>query len=359
MLDSIENMKKLDLQGMYDKIFNFPEQLAEAAKIGSKIQIDNKRFSDIRNIVVVGMGGSAIAGDIVRTYLAGCLDIPFFICRHYCLPGFVNKDTLVVISSYSGNTEETLSAFKEALNKNAKIVCFSTGGKVGQIAETNDLPMVPLPEGYPPRAALGYSFVPLLFLMAKLGFIDDISDDVSNLIAGLKEYRKLYAAEVASGNNPAKTIAAKIQDKIPIIYSGPELTDTVGTRWKGQICENAKCLAYNNQFAEFNHNELVGWNVIDSYKDKLIVICLRDSGDHIRIRERMEIVKDIISKYNVEVIEVSSQGTTALLRMFSLIQVGDFVSYYLAVLNMVDPTPVAVIDYLKDELNNRGRFTTT
>ncbi|MCP4705607.1 MAG: bifunctional phosphoglucose/phosphomannose isomerase [candidate division Zixibacteria bacterium] len=350
MFDSIDNIKKLDPDKMYDKIYNFPEQLSEALEIGRNIQIDAKQYSDIKNIVVAGMGGSAIGGDTARTYLAKKLNIPFFVCRHYNLPGFVDDKTLIIISSYSGNTEETLSAFEQALSKNAKIVCISTGGKVGEIAITNNLPMVQLPKGYPPRTALGYSFIPLLFLMAKLGFIANVSEDITKLIDGLKEYRKLYSVEIKSEDNRAKTIAQKMFGKIPIIYSGPELTDTVGTRWKGQICENAKCLAYNNQFAEFNHNELVGWNVIENYKNNLIVIYLRDSEDHIKIAERMTIVKDIITKYDVEVIEVTSQGETSLLRIFSLIQIGDFISYYLAILNNVDPTPVAVIDYLKNKL---------
>ncbi len=353
MLNSIEDMKKLDPAGMHDKIYNFPEQLAEAAEIGSKIEINANQFSGIKNIVVAGMGGSAIGGDTVRTYLAGKLEIPFVVCRHYVLPGFDNESTLVVISSYSGNTEETLAALNEALGKKAKIVCFSTGGKVGQIAKDNNLPLIQLPGGYPPRTALGYSFVPLLFLMAKLKFIDDVSEEISTLITGLKEFRELYAVEIESDNNRAKAIAEKIYGKIPIIYSGPELTDTVGTRWKGQICENAKCLAYNSQFAEFNHNELVGWNIIKSYKDKLIAIFLRTSDDHVQISERMSIVKDIISKQNVEVIEVIAQGDSSLLRIFSLIQIGDFISYYLAILNKIDPTPVKIIDFLKSELEKK------
>ncbi|RKX19515.1 MAG: bifunctional phosphoglucose/phosphomannose isomerase [Candidatus Zixiibacteriota bacterium] len=353
MLNSIEDMKKIDPDEMYNKIYNFPEQLIKAAQIGSKIQIDTDKFSNIKNIVVAGMGGSAIGGDTVRTYLAGKLEVPFVVCRHYSLPGFVNENTLVVISSYSGNTEETLAALNDALAKKAKIVCFSTGGKVGQIAKTNKLPLIQLPDGYPPRTALGYSFIPLLFLMAKLGFIDDVSEEIPTLIAGLKNYRELYAAEVESDNNRAKAIAEKIYGKIPIIYSGPELTDTVGTRWKGQICENAKCLAYNSQFAEFNHNELVGWNIIKSYRDKLVVIYLRTIDDHVQISERMSIVKDIISKQNVEVVEVLAQGENSLLRIFSLIQIGDFISYYLAIINKIDPTPVKVIDFLKHELEKK------
>lgn len=352
-LDSIEKMKEIDSQGMYDKIYNFPEQLQEALDIGQKIEPDTAYFSDIRNIVVVGMGGSAIGGDTVRTYLANILNIPFAICRHYRLPEYVNNNSLVVISSYSGNTEETLAAFEEAVEKKSKIACFSTGGKVGKIAENKKFLWVKLPKGYPPRAALGYSFIPLLYLISKLGLIEDISDEVASLIDGLKKFRISYAVEVKSEKNKAKTYASKLFKKIPIIYSGPEYTDAIGTRWKGQICENAKCLAFNNQFAEFNHNELVGWNIIDSYKENLKVIYLRDKDDHIRVSERMSIVKDIISKYDVEVIEVTSQGDSPLLRMFSLIQLGDFMSYYLAILNKIDPTPVKVIDYLKGELEKR------
>ena len=224
---------------------------------------------------------------------------------------------------------------------------------MGEIAEANKYLWVKLPKGYPPRAALGYSFVPLLYLISKLGLIEDISDDVLNLIDGLKKFRGLYAADVETDKNQAKIYANKLFKKIPIIYSGPELTDAIGTRWKGQICENAKCLAFNNQFAEFNHNELVGWNKIDSYKENLKVIYLCDKDDYVRISERMSIVKDIISKYDVEIIEVFSQGDSPLLRMFSLIQLGDFISYYLAILNKIDPTPVKVIDYLKGELEKR------
>lgn len=352
-LDSIELMKKIDPEGMYDKIFNFPEQLAEASSIGKSAKPDLSYYANIKNIVVAGMGGSAIGGDTVRTYLADRLNIPFAICRHYSLPGYVNENSLVVISSYSGNTEETLSAFNEALSRKAKIACISTGGKVGEMAEANKLLWVKLPKGYPPRAALGYSFVPLLYTLAKMGLTDDPSNDIEKLIDGLKKYRALYSADVKTENNPAKLYAEKCFNKIPIIYSGPELTDAIGTRWKGQICENAKCLAFNNQFAEFNHNELVGWNVINSYKDKLVVFYLKDKDDHVRISERMSIVKDIINKYDVEVIEVDSQGDSVLLRMFSLIQIGDFMSLYLAILNETDPTPVKVIDYLKGELDKR------
>jgi glucose/mannose-6-phosphate isomerase len=350
ILDSIEKIKEIDPSGMYDKIYRFPEQLEQAQQIGRAIEPAKKYYSNIEKVIIAGMGGSAIGGDLVRSYLASSVEFPFYICRHYRLPAFVDENTLVIASSYSGNTEETLSALDDAIERGAKVACITSGGKVAEIARKKDFLLVELPKGFPPRAALGYSFVPLLYLVSKLGFTEDVDDDVSNLIRGLKAYRDQYAWDRETEKNPAKALALKLHNKIPIIYTGPELTDAVGTRWKGQICENAKCLAYNNQFAEFNHNELVGWEVIGSYSDKLIVVYLRDNDDHDRVKRRMEIVRKIIEKKNVEIIDVFSHGDFAMGRMFSLIQLGDFASLYLAALNNVDPTPVKVIDFLKSEL---------
>jgi glucose/mannose-6-phosphate isomerase len=335
---------------MYDKIYNFPEQLEEAAKIGASLKPDTEYYNDIAHIIVVGMGGSAIGGDLVRSYIADKVPVPFYICRHYTLPEFVNEHSLVIVSSYSGNTEETLSAFKEAIDRKAKIACITSGGKVAELARENNYLLATLPKGYPPRAALGFSFIPLLYFLSKVGFIGPVDDDIARLAEGLKSVRDKYAADVDTDKNPAKKLAEKLYGKIPIIYTGPELTDAIGTRWKGQICENSKCLAFNNQFPEFNHNELVGWKVIDSYKDKIVVVYLKNNEDHDRVSRRMDIVRQVIEKLQVEVIDVNSQGDFRLGRMFSLIQLGDFASLYLALLNEVDPTPVEVIDFLKGEL---------
>jgi glucose/mannose-6-phosphate isomerase len=350
ILENVDKMRELDPLGMYDKIYHFPEQLENARAIGQKAEPDKKYFAGVKNIIVAGMGGSAIGGDLVRSYLNGIIKVPFYICRHYRLPAFVDENSLVIISSYSGNTEETLSAMQDAINRKARIACITSGGKVAEIARANNFPLIELPTGYPPRAALGFSFIPLLMLISKIGFIGDVEKDISDLIIGLKSYRDQYADDLKIEKNPAKSLAERLYQKIPIIYTGPELTDAIGTRWKGQICENAKALAFNNQFAEFNHNELVGWNVIESYKDKLVVIYLRDNDDHPRISRRMEIVRAIIEKHGVQIIDVFSHGDFTLGRMFSLIQLGDFASFYLAALNNVDPTPVKVIDFLKWEL---------
>lgn len=351
-LDSQQDLRAIDPDNMYDKIYHFPEQLDDAAEIGRRIGPDIKPPDKIKNIIIAGMGGSAIGGDIIRTYLADRIKIPIFVSRHYRLPAFIDQDSLVIASSYSGNTEETLSAFEEARTRGVNLACITTGGRLGELAENYGIMTVKLPEGYQPRAALGYSFVPMLFLLSKLGLTEDVNADITELVPGLKKYRDQYALEIDSDKNPPKMLARKLYGKIPVIYTGPELTETVGLRWKGQICENAKMLAYNNQFPEFNHNELVGWEKIDNYRENLIAIFLRDNADHERIKKRMAIVRGIIEKHGVEVIEIYSQGDFPLGRVFSLIQLGDFTSFYLAVLNGVDPTPVKVIDFLKNKLSD-------
>ncbi len=350
-LDSIEKIKTIDKSGMYAKIHDFPEQIEQALEIGQNFKINRDDYGEIRNIIVAGMGGSAIGGELVRSYLNDKLTVPVYICRNYSLPGFADKNTLVVVSSYSGNTEETLSAMNEAITKGCSIICLTSGGKVGELAKKNHYAVATLPPGYPPRAALGYSFVPLLMLMSKLGFCSDPENDLKEVAAGLKSYRTRYSLETITDQNPAKKLAVKLYGKIPVIYSGPDRLDAVGTRWKGQICENAEMPAFCNVFPEFNHNELVGWQVLGDFRKLAIVIYLRDAEDNERIKARMETVREILEKEKIEIIDIFSNGDFTLGRMFSLIQLGDFASFYLAILNDVDPTPVEVIDYLKIRLS--------
>ncbi|MGH8015666.1 MAG: bifunctional phosphoglucose/phosphomannose isomerase [Candidatus Zixiibacteriota bacterium] len=354
LLDSVEKIRSFDPENMYNHIFDFPEQMARAQNIGISWKINAGMFPDIRNIVLVGMGGSAIGGDLARSLLNGKLEIPFHVCRHYKLPEFVDDETLVIASSYSGNTEETLSALDDALDRKAMIAAISTGGMMQDVCKLNGIPMATLPAGMQPRAALGFSFVPLLIFLEKVKLIPGMSDDINHTIERLKTYRQEYIEDSPVKLNPAKKLAERLQGRIVVVYSGPSLTDAVAVRWKGQICENAKTLAFANQFAEFNHNELVGWSDLTrQHSDKLIVVILRDKDDHAQIKKRMDIVKPLIEDSGTEVIEVESRGTSDLERMFSLIQIGDFVSYYLAILNKQDPTPVITIEMLKAALADK------
>lgn len=351
ILNDIDKIRSVDPDNMYNRIFDLPEQMADALKIGLSWKVPADEFADIKNIVVVGMGGSAISGDLVRTFLASKLLIPFHVVRNYVLPEYVDDESLVIASSYSGNTEETLAALDDALHRKAMVAGISTGGDLAEVAALNDFPVATLPTGLQPRAALGYSFVPLMVFLEKIGLIKNVAAEIDEVIKELQNQRELYIEDSPVAQNPAKQLAEKIHGRIPIIYSGPVFTDAVATRWKGQICENSKNLAFANHYAEFNHNELVGWSkIVTKHKDHLIVIQLRDPEDHPNITRRMDIVRELIEKQRVEVIDINSTASTILTRMFSLIQLGDFVSYYLAVLNEVDPTPVEVIESLKKSL---------
>ena len=350
-LNDIEKIRSMDPENMYNRIFDLPEQMEEALRIAKTWHVEAESFADPRNIVVIGMGGSAIGGDLVRSFLTPKLVVPFHVCRHYVLPEYIDDESLVIASSYSGNTEETLAALEDALNRKAMIAAITTGGVLKEVAALNEIPILLVPEGLQPRAALGYSFVPLMMFLDKIRLLKNVGKGIEELISQLKKFREKYIEDLPPKDNLAKTLAQKIHGKIPIIYSGPTLTDTIGMRWKGQMCENGKNLAFANLYAEFNHNELVGWHdTVAAHKDHLIVIKLRDKDDNPQIVKRMDIVKGLIEKQGVEVIDVHSLGESSLVRMFSLIQLGDFVSCYLAVLNEVDPSPVHIIETLKKSL---------
>ncbi|MEW6412071.1 MAG: bifunctional phosphoglucose/phosphomannose isomerase [Candidatus Zixiibacteriota bacterium] len=351
ILDDIEKVRSVDPDNMYNAIFDLPEQMAEALKIARSWKFNRGDFADIKNIVVIGMGGSAIGGDLVRSLLSPMLLVPFEICRNYTLPEYVDDETLVIVSSYSGNTEETLSALDDALNRKAMVAGITTGGVLSDVARLNDFPLAIVPSGLQPRAALGYSFVPLLVFLEAIGLIKNVAGDIENVISELKKYREDYIEDTPTESNLAKRLAEKIQGRIAIVYGGPTLTSVVAVRWKGQFCENAKNLAFANQYPEFNHNELVGWSeTVKPFREYLVVLQLRDKDDHPQVAKRMDIVKELIGEHKVEVIDVSSRGNSPLTRMFSLIQLGDFASYYLAVLNDIDPSPVKVIAALKNKL---------
>jgi glucose/mannose-6-phosphate isomerase len=353
IIDDIEKSRAIDQSNMYNRIFDLPEHMEDALKTSTGLKVDAAEFPGIANIVVVGMGGSAIGGDLARTLLASRLLVPFFVCRHYTLPEFVDDESLVIASSYSGNTEETLSAVNDALSRKAMLMALTTGGLLADVAKLNDIPVMPLPPGLQPRAAIGYSFVPLVMFLEKIGVVKDISQQIAATARWLKVLREHYIEDEPAEKNPAKQLAQKIQGRIPIIYGGPTLTDVVAVRWKGQFCENAKNMAFANQYAEFNHNELVGYSdLIKKHHENLIAIQLRDADDHPKITRRMDIVHRLIRARDIEVIEVPSQGEGPMARMFSLLHLGDFVSYYLAILNEVDPTPVEPIENLKRELSS-------
>lgn len=349
ILDQLAKIEKLDSRDMHRLLVSFPLQLEKSIALTHSFPLPAWKHFKFENIVLAGMGGSAIGGDLVRSYLTYELKIPFQVSRHYLLPNFVGQNSLVLVSSYSGNTEETLSAYAIAKKRKAKIIALTSGGKLYQQAKSDKIPVLLVPGRLPPRAALGYSLGALLILFSRLGLIKNQTGLIKETSSFLTKQNKKYDKVLVTSKNPAKQLAAQIQEKIPIIYSGYDYFDSVAVRWKQQICENAKNLAFVNFFPEFNHNELVGWQN-DNLKPDFTVIFLKDKDDHKRIKARMDIVKEIIESQKIEVIEIESRGKSLLSRMLYLIQLGDWTSYYLAILNGVDPTSIKVIDYLKNQL---------
>jgi glucose/mannose-6-phosphate isomerase len=349
MVDYQDLKQRLDSHDMFGMISALPNHLKEGLAIGLNVNLQNLEMETFHSVIVAGMGGSAIAGDLVRSYLYNAIQIPFIICRHYCLPGYANKKALVICSSYSGDTEETLSAYDNALDKGAKVVAITTGGKLARKAEHDGIPLLRIKGGLPPRAALGYSFASLLTIISRLGLCSDQCDEIEHTINSLNRWMSLYQPE--NTDNPAIKLAEKIHGSIPVIYSGYERLDAVATRFKGQLSENAKTLAFTNVFPELSHNELVGWQVSNASDRQFMVIILKDAQEHKRLKLRMEIVTQYLREKNTEVSILECRAGIDLERMFYFIQYLDFASYYLAMLNGVDPYPIAAIDYLKDKLS--------
>jgi glucose/mannose-6-phosphate isomerase len=335
---------------MLQRLLDFPQQCRCALRIATEAEIIFEQ-RDFRNVVFAGLGGSAIGADLVRSYLYFESKLPIVVAREYELPAYVDRQTLVFVSSYSGNTEETLSAYAQAKEKTAYIIAVSSGGKLKEYALKDKITFIEVPKGIPPRAALGYSSIVLLGLLAKLGLIKNIDASFAEMAGVLEELRdKNLKPTIAQKDNVSKYIAAKLFNKLTFIYSSSVHFDAVATRFRGQLSENSKALALTHVFPEMNHNEIVGWeNPQKLFKD-FVVIMLRDKFMHPRVAMRMDITKEVIKKEGVNVLEIWSRGQDLLARMFSLIYIGDFISFYLAILYGIDPTPVEKVNYLKLKL---------
>jgi glucose/mannose-6-phosphate isomerase len=345
----MNRIAEYDPSNMRRLIAEFPLQAAEAIRIGEKANVKT-RAAGLHSIVISGLGGSAIGGDLIRSYLAGEINVPIAVSRHYFLPEYVGAKSLVIISSYSGNTEETVASYEDAIVRKAKILCITSGGKVKAMALNHRHALIEIPGGLPPRAALAYSFFPMLIALSKQGLIKSQKKALKETVSLLHEKSLLYN-DPENSVNTAVTVARALQGKLPVVYSSADRFDTVNLRWRGQISENAKTLAYGHVFPELNHNEIVGWECLKDITGRIHILLLRDRDDHPRVQQRMQITKGIIGHIPDGVTEVYSEGITLLARLFSLVYLGDWTSYYLAMLNGVDPTPVKKIDFLKNELS--------
>ncbi|MDX1585266.1 MAG: bifunctional phosphoglucose/phosphomannose isomerase [Balneolaceae bacterium] len=341
-----EQISSVDGQNMWELIAEFPNQWDEAMKIteGLDLSIDADR---INKICCAGMGGSAMGPDLIKAYSYNCCPHPVEVVSHYNIPDWVDEQTLFIACSFSGDTEETLSALKQARERNAMTIAITSGGALLLKATKEEFDYVKIPGGIPPRAALGFSFVPLFRIFDYLGFLDEGEDALSETELYLSQQGELLSD---ISDNEALSLARELQDTLPVVYSDSTIMKPVNQRWRNQFEENSKTLSYGNVLPEMTHNEIVGWEQVVHLTGRLSVIMLFDREDDKRVRKRMRIVKDLIEDQVSSIHVLSTRGESRLTRMFSLIQMADWTSFYLAIINNVDPTPIAKIDLLKSRL---------
>ena len=340
--------QKLDVSNMYDAIVGFPAQIKTAFLIMENWS-PRHEYSDINNILILGMGGSAIGGDVTRVLIQNECGVPILVNRSYNIPKWVNEKTLVLASSYSGNTEETLSAFNQCKAARAKIMVMTTGGKLEELANTNNLDYALLPAGLQPRAALGLSVSLNLILLNKLGFASDAI--VEELYYSFEKLTKLCnELSDCEDENPVVILANEIHSMCPIIYGSEDLTWVAALRFRGQLEENAKMLAFHHTIPEQNHNEIEGWSCHPDLLATKCIIWLKDEDDHPRSLGRMEVTAKLLDSKAGKQVEISEKGRSPLIRLLKMIHFNDWVSYYAALLNNVDPTPVERITKLKEEM---------
>ena len=342
MLDDLKYIHEKDAQ----------DALGIAEKQWQQLQYDyqvpSTNYQDIRNVVLAGMGGSALPGVFLQSWPQ--LNVPFEIVRNYSLPKYIDKNTLVISSSYSGNTEESLSALEEAESKGAQIVVIAAGGKLLEHAKEKSYSLFQIPSGIQPRMSSFYFLAAFIQLLEPLGLIAGGSiKELIALAAKLENSASSWKAEIPSANNQAKQLAQELMGKTVIVYSGP-LMFPAANKWKICMNENAKNLAWLNQYPEFNHNEYIGWSSHPVDKP-FAVIEIRSKLEHPRVQKRFEVTERLLSGKRPSPIVIEPQGETLLEQLLWSSILGDHVSIYLALLNGLNPTPVDLVETLKKSLD--------
>lgn len=353
LLDDDTGLRKIDVSGMVDMIAGLPEDMSKVLT-GDTPKVP--AIKGLKNIVLSGMGGSAIGGDILRHWSGPKTDVPIIVNRGYRIPGFVDEGTLFISLSFSGNTEETLSAFEESVAKGCNVVALSTGGKLETMAKEKGVPHVKItaPDGMVPRAALGLMLVPLALILEGAGLVQ-VRDDLKEAIDVISALKASIGHDIPWEDNECKRIATTINGTIPVI-NGHSILEVAALRWKTQLNENSKMMAWADELPEMDHNSIVGWSN-DKAANEHSAVILRDRISEeadARLRNRIEATKDEAWNKAGKVVEVRSEGEGALARILSTIYKGDYASLYLAILRKVDPTPVKAIEDLKRKLKDMG-----
>ncbi|MBV6457417.1 MAG: hypothetical protein HONBIEJF_00526 [Fimbriimonadaceae bacterium] len=347
-LDDRPYVTRFDPKGMLTRTDAFPEQCDRALDIATKASLDLGDVSPAQ-VVVTGLGGSAAGGDFARALCDAQAPVPLIVSRDYHVPAFVGPNTLVFATSYSGNTEETLSAYADAKGRNAPVVAITSGGKLADLARENGDPLIIIPGGQPPRTALGYLLVPVVVALERIGILP--AQPWHETFRVLREGVDQWTAEAPVGCNVAKGLALALHGNLSVLYGRGSWQAIVANRWKGQINENAKNMTFANAFPELCHNEILGWvKATEQGVKKWVGVVLSDGNESEKMKTRDMVTRELT--YGIaEWHEVHALGNSLLEKLLSLTLLGDYVSLYLACLNQVDPENIDSINILKDRLS--------
>lgn len=347
-LNDLAFVTRNDPKGMYDLTVAFPSQVAKAIEISRAAPVPSGATRpDLA--LLTGLGGSAAGGDFVRALFEADSSVPFFVNRDYTLPSFVNGASLVFACSYSGNTEETLSAYNDARSKGASIFGVTSGGQLADLCAQDGFPIIRIPGGQPPRTALGFMLMPVVYACERFGLIP--SQNYEKLVASLESAVSEFRVETPYEQNPCKQLAAQLHGKLGVLYGLGSWQGLVANRWRGQINENSKNMILHHVFPELNHNEILGWVQADNQGvENWVGVLLEDGSESAKMKRRFEVTAELIGGV-CEFNRVQAKGETLLERMLYLALYGDFVSLYLAALNDVDPENIDSINILKKELS--------
>mgnify|MGYP000297666460 CR=1 FL=1 len=353
-LNDVEALTKIDSEQVLGAVEDLAGQCLEAWEIALKVN-DLPSAEGVDSIVVLGMGGSGVSGDVMQSVVEPRLSLPVRVIKSYGpLPEWIGRNTLVFAVSYSGSTEETVAAMTDAIDRGARIVAVSSGGPIGDLARDHGIAHVVIPKGLQPRASLGYLTLPIFGVLERMGLLVGIADDVQETIEVLRDLSKRCDRDQPIHRNPAKEIAHKLQHKVAVIYGAYGLTATAAMRFKCDLNEYGKVPAFWNYFPELNHNEIVGWSdLVEVNSESFVVIALRDADEHPRISLRYDITKHLIEQHTADYIELKAEGRSALARVFSLVYVTQLAAIYVGLGYGVDPGPVEVIQKLKSQLAER------
>jgi glucose/mannose-6-phosphate isomerase len=353
-LDDLAALAELDSEDVLGAVERFAEQCREAWEIGRA----TTGFPDgagIDSIVVLGMGGSGVSGDVVQAVVEPRLPFPLLTIKGYGpIPEWVGRNTLVFAVSYSGSTEETIAALDEALGRGARIVTISSGGPLAATAASRNLAHVAIPAGLQPRASLGYLTLPILAVLTSMELVADLQGDVDETIKVLSEMASHCHRERPAAENPAKDLARRITGRIPVVYGGRGVGAVAAYRFKCDLNEYGKTPAFYNEIPELDHNEIVGWDQLAELTSKsFVMVMLREPGEHERVKLRFEITRRLVEDHLADVVEVPAEGDSALARLLSLVFITQLAAIYVGLSYGVDPGPVAVIQQLKAELRDQ------